>query len=62
MSLGDSFAFLASSERGNARKVIPKALTKQAAAKALVNAKTASEAIKSISKAGFPKNADWKNA
>ena len=46
ISLGDSFASLASFERGKARNVIPKAFTKHAAARALVNANIAKDTIR----------------
>ena len=62
MSLGDSLASFASCERGSARKVIPNAFTKHAAASALVSANTANEAIKITSRNGLAKAVDWKNA
>ena len=62
MSLGCSLAFFASLERGKARKVTPKAFTKQAAARALVKAKIASATMRSNSRGGLAKREVWKNA
>ena len=62
MSLGDSFASFASCERGSARKVIPNAFTKHAAARALVRAKTANATIRSSSRKGLARAVDWKKA
>ena len=53
MSFGASLASLASFERGNARKLTPKALTKHAAASALVRAKTAKAMIRMSSRKVF---------
>src|SRR5450759_4389728 len=62
ISLGDSLASFASWDLGRARKVIPKAFTKQAAARALVRANTANDAIKINSRNGLFNAADWKKA
>jgi hypothetical protein len=60
MSFGDSLASSASCERGNARKVTPKAFTKHAAASALVRAKTAKASRRRSSRNGFDRTEDWR--